>query len=41
VRAVVDCIVCHQAMTGKDTADREDLVCSVVNCRVCELVIVL
>jgi hypothetical protein len=31
----------HQATTGEDTADREDLVSAVVNCRVCELVIVL
>jgi hypothetical protein len=24
---------CHQVMTGEDTADREDLVCAVVNCK--------
>jgi hypothetical protein len=27
----------HQATTGEDTADLEDLVCAVVNCRVSEL----
>jgi hypothetical protein len=31
----------HQAMTGEDTADWEDLVLAVGNCRVCELAIVL
>jgi hypothetical protein len=29
----------HQATTGEGTANREDLVHAVVNCRVCELVI--
>jgi hypothetical protein len=32
---------CHEAMTGEDTADWEDLVRAVVNCWVCELVIPL
>jgi hypothetical protein len=32
---------CYQATTGEVTADREDLVCAVVNCRVCELVMAL
>jgi hypothetical protein len=31
----------HQATTGEDIADREDLVHAVVNCRVCELATVL
>jgi hypothetical protein len=31
----------YQALTGADTADREDLVRAVVNCRVCELAIAL
>jgi hypothetical protein len=31
----------HQAMTGENTADWEDLVHAVVNCRVCELAMVL
>jgi hypothetical protein len=31
----------HQAMTGEDTADSEDSVCAVVNCRVCELAIAI
>jgi hypothetical protein len=31
----------HQAMTGEDTADCEDLVHTVVICRVCELAIAL
>jgi hypothetical protein len=31
----------HQATTGEDTEDWEDLVCAVVKCRVCELMIVL
>jgi hypothetical protein len=31
----------HQATTGEDTVDSEDLVRAVVNCRVCELAIVL
>jgi hypothetical protein len=31
----------HQATTGEDTADWEDLVRAVVNCRVCELAIAL
>jgi hypothetical protein len=34
-------VICHWAMTGEDTADWEDLVRAVVNCRVCELVIAL
>jgi hypothetical protein len=29
----------HQATTGEDTADWEDLVYAVVKCRVCELAI--
>jgi hypothetical protein len=31
----------HQAMTGEDTADWEDLVRSVINWSVCELAIAL
>jgi hypothetical protein len=31
----------HQATTGEDTADSEDLVHDVVNCRLCELAIAL
>jgi hypothetical protein len=31
----------HQATTGEDTVDWESLVRAVVNCRVCELAIVL
>jgi hypothetical protein len=31
----------HQATTGEDTEDWEDLVRAVVNCRVCEIEIVL
>jgi hypothetical protein len=31
----------HQAKTGEETADREDLVRAVVNCRVCEIAIAL
>jgi hypothetical protein len=31
----------HQATTGEDTAELEDLVPAVVNCRMCELAIVL
>jgi hypothetical protein len=33
--------ICHQATTGEDTSDWEDLVHAVVNCRLCELVIAL
>jgi hypothetical protein len=33
--------ICHQEMTGEDTADWEDLVHAVVNCKVCELAIAL
>jgi hypothetical protein len=32
---------CYQATTGEDTADWEDLVRAVVNCRECELTIAL
>jgi hypothetical protein len=31
----------HQAVTGEDIADWEELVHAVVNCRACELAIVL
>jgi hypothetical protein len=31
----------HQAKTGEDTVDREDLLRAVVNCSVCELAIAL
>jgi hypothetical protein len=31
----------HQAMTGADTTDRNDLVHTVVNCTMCKLVITL
>jgi hypothetical protein len=31
--------ICYQGTTGEDTADWEDLVHAVVNCRVCELAI--
>jgi hypothetical protein len=34
-------VICYQAMTGEDTADKEDLLHAVVNCRVHELVIML
>jgi hypothetical protein len=33
--------ICYQAMTGKDTANWEDLVCAVVRSRVRELVAAL
>jgi hypothetical protein len=31
----------HQATTDENTADWEDFVCAVVNCRVCKLAIAL
>jgi hypothetical protein len=31
----------YQTRTGEDTTDWEDFMCAVVNCRVCELVVVL
>jgi hypothetical protein len=33
--------ICHQATTGEDISDCEDLLRAVVNCRVCELAIEL
>jgi hypothetical protein len=33
--------ICHQATTGEDTADRDDLVCTEGNCGVCELAMAL
>jgi hypothetical protein len=31
----------HQATTGEDTGDWEDLVCAAVNCSACELALAL
>jgi hypothetical protein len=31
--------ICYQAMAGEYTADWEDLVHAVVNCKVCELAV--
>jgi hypothetical protein len=33
--------ICHQATTGEDISDFEDLVLAVMNCRVCEIAIEL
>jgi hypothetical protein len=33
--------ICYWAITGEDTANREDLMCAVVRSSVCELLIML